>query len=601
MQKTGQTCSLFFLLVTLLCHPLLLHAATVTEQSHTGSISLYGTVEIVLKAQGYSGNPFTLFPSATFSRGDRSFKVEGFYDGNQSWKIRFMPDRTGTWQYRWTFLNKSGSGSFVCNPRTESHVHGHVKRDPVHRRYLIHDDGTPHHWYGGKWIHATNYGPRTKGGQTNPRYLTDAQFISYFDTCKKYRHNGLLVKMSLYPIENDKISWDLNWIHRAEWVVRQLGQRGIYCHVGFFDTWSRDRNKWFNYSTDGGKQVFNVWKAGDEDAKRNYIRTIVARFSGFYNVYWELGNEMEHSPNSGSAFVTQANSKYIPWIRQYDPYDLPIGLSEGIWKKTDVDIGFIHQTGRSALPSPSWTRPTCMNELVHGGPADSLAEDSVIRNSSSRYYYRRTFWRMFTYGGCGSSEATWLDISKPLNNAVINVMKDHQKLRDIVESLPVSINEMEPDHSIIQNAPCEASTRTKKGICYLTYFLANRNQKIAATTIKCTLPQGRYLVTWIQPMTGSVIQRQTISVNSSTVTLSLPAFTEDLVQIIEKEAGPANQAPQVYAGADQIIVLPQDIAELQATVTDDGLPNGTLSVSWQQVSGPAPVTFENRNATHTYV
>jgi len=55
---------------------------------------------------------------------------------------------------------------------------------------------------------------------------------------------------------------------------------------------------------------------------------------------------------------------------------------------------------------------------------------------------------------------------------------------------------------------------------------------------------------------------------------------------------PADTAPQVYAGPDQLIALPGK-ASLVGVVTDDGLPNppGAVSVLWSQVSGPGTVAF----------
>jgi RHS repeat-associated protein len=56
-----------------------------------------------------------------------------------------------------------------------------------------------------------------------------------------------------------------------------------------------------------------------------------------------------------------------------------------------------------------------------------------------------------------------------------------------------------------------------------------------------------------------------------------------------------NQAPVVSAGTPQTIVLPNP-AILNGSVSDDGLPNNTLTIAWSQVSG---VTFDNPNQAAT--
>ncbi|MBL8164236.1 MAG: hypothetical protein JNJ61_19775, partial [Anaerolineae bacterium] len=72
--------------------------------------------------------------------------------------------------------------------------------------------------------------------------------------------------------------------------------------------------------------------------------------------------------------------------------------------------------------------------------------------------------------------------------------------------------------------------------------------------------------------------------------------------VIRYEGGfePVNQAPLVNAGADQSLTLPQTTILLNGVVTDDNLPLGSvLSVSWTQVSGPAPVGFSSANQPAT--
>ena len=61
---------------------------------------------------------------------------------------------------------------------------------------------------------------------------------------------------------------------------------------------------------------------------------------------------------------------------------------------------------------------------------------------------------------------------------------------------------------------------------------------------------------------------------------------------------PPNQPPAVDAGADQSITLPA-AANLDGTVTDDGLPAGSLITTWSQTSGPGTTTFADAGAVDT--
>jgi hypothetical protein len=61
----------------------------------------------------------------------------------------------------------------------------------------------------------------------------------------------------------------------------------------------------------------------------------------------------------------------------------------------------------------------------------------------------------------------------------------------------------------------------------------------------------------------------------------------------------ANQAPVVSAGSNQTITLPTNLVTLFGTATDDGLPNGTLAISWTQVSGPGTASFSSPTTATT--
>ena len=84
-------------------------------------------------------------------------------------------------------------------------------------------------------------------------------------------------------------------------------------------------------------------------------------------------------------------------------------------------------------------------------------------------------------------------------------------------------------------------------------------------------------------------------------TLRLSASDSELSAAAEVTVtvNPANEAPSVNAGADQTVTLPGS-AQLNGSVTDDGLPAGSATTStWSVVSGPAAVTFADPNAAFT--
>lgn len=84
----------------------------------------------------------------------RKILVEGFWDGGDTWAVRFAPAETGVWTYTTSCSNGSDSGlngqtgSFTCGQpegTTCFEQHGPLQLS-ADRRYLVHADGTPFFW-----------------------------------------------------------------------------------------------------------------------------------------------------------------------------------------------------------------------------------------------------------------------------------------------------------------------------------------------------------------------------------------------------------------------------------------------------------------------
>jgi hypothetical protein len=95
------------------------------------------------------------------------------------------------------------------------------------------------------------------------------------------------------------------------------------------------------------------------------------------------------------------------------------------------------------------------------------------------------------------------------------------------------------------------------------------------------------------------------------VTSTKQNFTNDVVFLASSSSSakgalftlgaiaPQNQAPTVFAGADQSVSFGTPVS-LDGTATNDGLPaNGTFTTSWTKVSGPGTVTFGNSSFVDT--
>jgi hypothetical protein len=86
----------------------------------------------------------------------RVFIIDGFWDGGQTWRARFMPTEEGRWRFRTSSKPvvpglDDEIGTFECHPlangRTRFHDNGSVRVAPK-GRYLTYGNGTPFFWLG---------------------------------------------------------------------------------------------------------------------------------------------------------------------------------------------------------------------------------------------------------------------------------------------------------------------------------------------------------------------------------------------------------------------------------------------------------------------
>jgi len=540
--------------------------------------AVYETIELVFEVDRVGGDPFRDFLQFEFSKDGERYEVDGFYDGHSSdgdrlYKVRFMVTEPGTWHYEWNLGDERGSKDLVVEARRDIHNQGHVHASDG---ALWHDFGSLHYWFGGKSFTANNYGPFSKGGEDNTippearpydhRY-SDVQVGGYLDMMETHGHNGTRLEIALYPLQADGFGWDLEWIHRAEDWIRMMQERHIYCQVTLFDAHSRRLDRWFEGFDDPRKHVFNAWEEDEDEEseqakqKENYIRTIVARFSGFWNVYWELVSDVDRPGSEAADQFVAASQQYLKWLDDYDPYDLATGASASSqvqWNETAIDFLRTEELQTDGAPA----RAVLWNEMVADCDAEDGAKpgnsDATIRDAAYRHCYRFAVWRAFVTGTFGASSASWLDLNHPASAnvpPVIKVMRDHDKLRrtvltDLLDLLKMGIDELKPDPAFV--SPTEdgqtlnfVGTRAKPGRVYVSYFSPGGG----GDQISLRLPTGNYSYRWVnprdikqgefedhaneQPAKDEGPTKLEVESDSDLVTIDRPFYDDDLVLVVQ--------------------------------------------------------------------
>lgn len=245
-------------------------------------IEQWGIFEISESAL-VSDNPFTdVTFTAKFTQSETSLDVSGFYDGNDVFRLRFMPPQTGEWSYV-TQSNHAAldgrTGSFTCVAPSAVN-HGPVRVANTH--HFAYADSTRHLSFGTTcyvWTH------QTEALQLQTLETLRSAPFNKMRMCvfpKNYEYNR--DDPPLYPFErNEDGSWAFDrfnpdFFQHFERRVGQLLELGIEADIILFTPY------------DNGKWGFDRMGAEADD---RYLRYFVARLAAYRNVWWSMANEWD--------------------------------------------------------------------------------------------------------------------------------------------------------------------------------------------------------------------------------------------------------------------------------------------------------------------
>jgi len=250
------------------------------ERKMPSEIELWGCGELVLSGPK-RGNPFLdVALGAEFRYKHRVVLVDGFYDGDGIYRVRFMPDTMGVWHYetRSNCPDLDGiTGQFTCVEPSPGN-HGPVR--VAHTYHFAYADGTPYIPIGTTcyaWVHQ---GEALE--EQTLATLAEALFnkIRMCVFPKDYLYNKN--EPEYYPFErseegvSDLARFDPAFFRHFEKRVGQLMDLGIEADIILFHPYDR-----WGYAT------------MDAEVDDRYLRYVVARLAAYRNVWWSMANEFD--------------------------------------------------------------------------------------------------------------------------------------------------------------------------------------------------------------------------------------------------------------------------------------------------------------------
>ena len=237
----------------------------------------WGVHEIMLPGPA-TGNPYVeVTLSAEFKQGDHKLKVPGFYDGEGIYRIRFSPDRLGTWEFvtRCNVAELNGrTGSFECIKPSRNN-HGPVRI--VNTFYLEYADGDPYYCVGTTAYQWTSVKQSIQ--EQTVKTLAGSPFnkIRMCVFPKSYQYgNETEPWQYAFASSIDVTKPNFAFFQNFDKRVQQLMNLGIQADVILFHPYDR-----WGYLTMG------------KENNARYVRYMIARISAYRNVWWSLANEWD--------------------------------------------------------------------------------------------------------------------------------------------------------------------------------------------------------------------------------------------------------------------------------------------------------------------
>ena len=360
------------------------------------TIQKYDRFEVRL--HGKAENPFAVRFQGRFTAPDGGkMTVNGFYDGEDTFVLRFMPEQEGLYSYetRSDCPSLHGhTGSFQCCGVSG---HGKVMPDGL---YLKHADGT-RHFSAGTTCYAWIYQPQTVRADTIAEL--EKGYFNKIRMCvfpKWYLYNE--EQPELYPFAGEPGRFDFDTpnvklFQRLDEAVARLRELDIQADIILFHPYDADN---WGFS--------RMSRAQDE----KYIRYVTARLGAFSNVWWSAANEYDLF-RSGYKAKKSGWQRILRCIRENDPYGHMLGIHQcfrffnhrdpclthcslqrtGVYMSTELTKDFQKKYGK----------PVVWDEIGYEGDVKAM-----FGNCTPEDLVRR-FWEATIRGGFAGHGETYLD------------------------------------------------------------------------------------------------------------------------------------------------------------------------------------------------
>lgn len=286
---------------------------------------IYETIAFTLTASSVHASPYTsVSVSAEFVSGGNRIDILGFWNGGNTWVVRWTPTVRGEWTY--TITNNVADAGLTDEGTIEvsggDDGHGFLRvRDSVNVRAFEYDDATPYFMWGNTYYEMAsmamiNDNWKVSVDESAAHGFTKIRLLVYPWVSFPGSNYGQPFPITSPFVSNNLDTPNISYWNKLDEVVQYIDSAGMVADLVF-------------YGADDLAQY------GTSAQNTRYVEYIVARYGAYTNVIFCMTNEWQYSPYPASwwtALAAHAVSENAP--------DRPLSIHQ----KTQVSFGFPGET-----------------------------------------------------------------------------------------------------------------------------------------------------------------------------------------------------------------------------------------------------------------
>lgn len=403
----------------------------------------YELFELSFSAPAPEGNQVAVNLTAVFAVEGSGIRVRGFYDGDNTWRVRFYPTIAG--EYRWMVSGAvSASGVEFCEPNENPHAG------------IVRAEGTAFRQDGGAWFYPV--GTTVYALIHQPEALVD-QTLQTLSTAPFNK-----IRMCVFPKH-----YDFNQ-NEPELFAFERNTDGTFDFTRpCFAFWQMLERRLIQLDTLGIQSDLILFHPYDHwgfaqmklEECLSYLDYLTRRLSAFPNLWWSLANEYDLMD-----FPQNWWPQFASFLGEMDPYHHL--LSNHNWRTLwdfhnpqtthcCIQGSYVQRTDEFLK---EYQKPVLFDEMCYEG---NLV---MSWGSISAQELTHRFWQVCAAGGYATHGETFMDPEDILWWAKGGILHGQSPariafLRSVLESLPgplvpkpaFDISSLTPDSPIVKDNP----------------------------------------------------------------------------------------------------------------------------------------------------